>query len=293
MQLVLQQLINGISIGSIYALLAVGVSLVYSILNFSNFSHGGYISVGAYLGYFAMVSWGLPTAVALLVAVGGAGIVAILADRGAYLPVRKRGGDPLYYTIASLGVGIIIQNLIILIVGPNFKNYPPDLIPMRSIQVMGLYISVFDLIAMAVAAVGLIALEFFIMKTKTGTAIRCAAFDIQTAELMGINSSVLIMTVFGIAGLLAGVGGVFLGVKYTVYPTLGTLQSKAMTGAILGGFGSVKGAIVGALLLGVLEVFVAAFVSSQMRDPIVFVILIVVLLFKPAGLMNKVVDEKV
>lgn len=293
MKLVLQQLINGISIGSIYALIAVGVSLVYSILNFSNFSHGGYISVGAYVGYFAMAAWKLPMAAVLIVAILCAGCVAVLADRGAYLPVRKHGGDPLYYTIASLGVGIVIQNLIILIVGPNFKNYPPDMFPARSIQFMGLYVSTFDLLAMGVAALGLIVLEFFIMKTKTGTAIRCAAFDMHTAELMGINTSTLIMMVFFIAGMLAGIGGMFLGVKYTVYPTLGTLQSKAMTGAILGGLGSIKGAIVGALLLGIFEVFVAAFVSSQMRDPIVFMILIIVLLFKPAGILNKVIDEKV
>jgi len=292
MEKLLQQLINGLSVGSIYALIAVGYSLVYSILSFSNFSHGGFMVVGAYAGFFALTYFHLPVLPALIMAVVMAGIVAVFSEHMAYCPVRERGGDPLYFMIASLGVGIVIQNAIVITIGPQFKVYP-SIIPSRAVQFFGLSISIFDIIAAGVSILGLIVLEFYINKTKAGIAIRSAACDMKAAGLMGINVSSLIMRVFFISGMLAGIGGMFLGIKYTVYPTLGLIQTKAMIAAIFGGLGSISGAIYGAILLGILEVFVAGYISSQIRDIVVFAILIVVLIVRPSGIKGKSLEEKV
>ena len=288
----IQQLINGLSVGSVYALIAVGYSLVYSILSFSNFSHGGFMVIGAYAGFFALTKFGFPTGLALAFSIIAAGVVAVIAERLSYRPVRLRGGDPLYFMIASLGVGILIQNTIIVTIGPAFKTYPP-IIPMRAVHFLGLTVSLFDLIAAGTAAIGLIALEFYINKTKAGIAIRSAAYDMRTAGLMGINVDMLIMKVFFLSGMLAGLGGMFLGIKYTVFPTLGNIQTKAMIGAIFGGLGSISGAIYGSLILGVLEVLVAGYISSTMRDIVVFVILIIVLILRPTGLKGRSLEEKV
>ena len=288
----LQQLINGLSVGSIYALIAVGYSLVYSILSFSNFSHGGFMVVGAYAGYYAMKILGLPLIVSLLIAVAMAGLAAVIAERFSYQPVRMRGGDPLFFMIASLGVGILIENTVMLVIGPEFKTYPTFL-EVSSIKVGPVSISTFDIFAAAIAVIGLVVLEFYINKTKTGIAIRAAAYNMKAAGLMGVDVNKLIMKVFFIAGMLAGIGGVFLGCKYTVYPTLGSIQTKAMIGAIFGGLGSVSGAIYGALILGVLEVFVSGYISSTVRDIVVFTILIIVLIFRPTGLKGKALEEKV
>lgn len=288
----LQQVINGLSIGSIYALIAVGYSLVYSILSFANFSHGGFLVVGSYAGFIALGMLGLPFSVAIACAIVSAGLIAVVAERLAYRPVRLRGGDPLYFMIASLGVGIFIENAIIVTIGPQFRTFP-DVISTRSIAIGGLNIATMDLVAAIVAAVGLVAMEYYINKTKAGVAIRAAAFDMRTAGLMGINVDGLIMKVFFIAGLMAGIGGVFMGMKYTVYPQLGAITTKAMIAAIFGGLGSISGAIYGSIILGLVECFVSGYISSTLRDLIVYAILIVLLLFRPTGLKGKSVEEKV
>lgn len=288
----IQQLVNGLSVGAIYALIAVGYSLVYSILSFSNFSHGGFMVVGAYAGYYALTLFNANPFLALLLAMLAAGLIAGMAEHFSYKPVRQRGGDSLYYMIASLGVGILIQNTIVVTIGPYFKTYP-EVISTRMIEFCGISIGTYDLIAAVVAVVGLVILEYYINHTRAGIAIRAAAYDITTAGLMGVNVNALITKVFVIAGLLAGIGGMFLGNKYTVYPTLGAIQTKAMIGAIFGGLGSISGAIYGSIILGVLEVMVAGYISSNVRDIVVFTVLIVVLIFKPAGLKGKLVEEKV
>lgn len=287
-----QQVINGLSLGAVYALLAVGYSLVYSILSFSNFSHGGFMVVGAYAGYYAVKYFGLSLITALVFAVFMGGLVSITAERIAYKPVRLRGGDPKFFMIASLGIGILIENTVRLAIGPQFRAYP-EVIPSRVINVGPFSISIFDIVAGLVAAVGLVALEFYITKTKAGTAIRASASDMKTAGLMGINVDKLILKTFFISGMLAGLGGMFIGIKYTVYPTMGNIQTKAMIGAIFGGLGSISGAIYGAMIVGVLEILVAGFISSKVRDIFVFGVLIIVLLVKPNGLRGRTIEEKV
>ncbi len=287
-----QQTVNGLSIGFIYALIAVGYSLIYSILQFSNFAHGSFLVAGAYSGFFLLTMTALPVYIAIPIALAFSGIMAATIERLAYRPIRTRGGRTLYFIIASMGVSIFCEHFIIAGIGAQYRTYP-SLLPYRSFSIGGFTIGILDLVSAMVAVVSLALLQYFISKTKTGTAIRAAAFDLQIAGVMGINIDRLLMVVFLVAGSLAGIAGVILGIKYTVYPQLGYLTIKAFVGAVFGGLGSLPGAIVGSLLLGVLETFTAAFISSTLRDLVVFFMLILVLLVKPNGLMGVYTEEKV
>lgn len=287
-----QQTVNGLSIGSIYALVAVGYSLIYSILQFSNFAHGSFLVAGAYSGFFLLTMTALPVYVAIPLAFLFSGVMATTVERLAYRPIRVRGGRTLYFIIASMGVSIFCEHFIIAGIGAQFRTYPA-LLPYRSFAVGGFSIGILDIVSAAVAIVALAGLQYFIAKTKTGTAIRAAAFDLQIAGVMGINIDRILTIVFLLAGTLAGIAGVILGIKYTVYPQLGYLTIKAFVGAVFGGLGSLPGAIVGSLVLGLLETYTSAFISSTMRDLVVFFTLILVLLLRPNGLMGVYTEEKV
>lgn len=289
---VVQQLINGLSIGSIYALIAVGYSLIYSILQFSNFAHGSFLVVGAYTGFYISTAVSMPFVVTVALASITAGAMAVATERVAYRPIRERNSPTLYFIIASMGIAIFCEQTIIATIGPKFRTYP-RVLSVTSFNIGSATVAIMDILAAALALVFLALLQYFITRTKTGFAIQAASFDLQIAWLMGVNVNMLIALVFFIAGLLAGLSGVFLGLKYTVYPQLGYITIKAFVAAIFGGLGSLPGAILGSLVLGVLEAFVAAFISSQLRDLFVFALLIVVLLVRPSGLMGKYVEEKV
>jgi branched-chain amino acid transport system permease protein len=287
-----QQIINGLSIGSVYALIAVGYSLVYSILSFSNFAHSSFLIMGAYTGFFLISTNLMPPLLAIFIAMLVSGGFAMFIERFAYRPIRAKGGKSLYYIIASLGISIFFENFVVAAIGANYRTYP-SLLPYKAIKFLGLRISILDLACAGIAIFFLILLEFFLKRTKMGMAIRAAAFDLTTASLMGVNVNFLLSIVFLIAGFLAGIAGVVLGIKYTVYPQLGSLTTKAFIGAILGGLGSLPGAIIGSVCLGVIEACTAAFISSQLRDLIVVLILIIVLIFRPNGIMGVYVDDKV
>ena len=303
-----QQVINGLSLGSIYALIAVGYSLVYSILLFSNFAHGGFLVVGGYICYGMMMQLGMGIWVAGAGAIAGAGVVAVITERLAYKPIRERTSLTLYLLIASMGVSIVIENIFVIIVGGRFRALPPvrfgDLFPVyeslsqMSLQTpiniaQGVTISMFDMITFVIAIVFLIGLQLFLQKTKWGLAIRAAACDLRTAGLMGVNVSLLIGIVFLVAGGLAGVSGIFLAMRYTLFPQLGGITIKAFVAAVIGGLGSLPGAVVGSLILGLAEMLSAGFISSQMRDIVVFSLLVLTLLVRPAGLFGKQVSDKV
>lgn len=291
-QRILQQFLNGLSIGSIYALIAVGYSLIYSILQFSNFAHGSFLVAGAYVGFYMLAMARLPLYLSLPLALVFAGLGAIVTEKLAYSPIRNRGGRALYFIIASMGVSIFVENLIIVTIGPQFRTYP-QVLAANTVALGRVNVGVLDLLAAVFSIACLIILEVIIQKTKIGIAIRAASFDLRAAGLMGVNVNALIALVFFIAGSLAGLSGFFLGMKYTVYPQLGYLTLKAFVGAIFGGLGSLSGAIVGSVLLGLMEAFIAGFVSSTLRDLFVFFLLILVLIVKPSGLMGKYVEEKV
>lgn len=289
-----QQIINGLSLGSVYALIAVGYSLVYSILLFSNFAHGGFLVIGAYICYFALRMNHMNIWVAALLSLLGAGVSAVVVEKLAYKPIRERTPITLYMLIASMGMSIVIENIFVVTIGGRFRALPPVL-PMQPVNVFGLATtSAFDLLSLATAIVCLVGLQLFLVKTKWGLAIRAASYNMRTAGLMGVNVNRLISIVFFVAGLLAGVGGIFLSARYTLYPQLGsTITTKAFVAAVIGGLGSLPGAVVGSIILGLAEMLTAGFISSQFRDLVVFGLLIITLVIRPTGLFGKSVSEKV
>ena len=293
MEQFLQQLVNGVSIGFVYALIAIGYSLIYSILTFSNFAHGSFITIGAYTGFFLLMMGNLPVYVAIPAAMLGGAIVALLADKLVYKPIRERGSPTLYFIIASMGMSILVDNTIIATIGPRFRSYP-QLFATTSIQLGSLSISTMDLVAAMAAIIMLILLTILVNKTKAGIAIRAASHDLEAVGLMGVNTNRLISVVFLIAGTLAGLAGFFLGMKYTVYPTLGTvITNKAYIAAVFGGLGSLPGAVIGSILLGIFEMMIAGYVSSSARDIFVYLLLIIILLVKPTGLLGRKREDKV
>jgi branched-chain amino acid transport system permease protein len=289
----LQQIINGLSLGSVYALIAVGYSLVYSILLFSNFAHGSFLVIGGYSCYFALKTLGMNIWLAGGLSLIAAGVSAILTEKLAYKPIRERTNVTLYLLIASMGMSIVIENIFVITVGGRFRALPP-VIPTDPVNLFGIATtSAFDLISLVVAVICLGGLQLFLTRTKWGLAIRAAAYNLRIAGLMGVNVSRLISLVFFVAGVLAAVGGIFLSVRYTLYPQLGGITIKAFVAAVIGGLGSLPGAVVGSLILGLSEMLTAGFISSQLRDLVVFSLLVITLLFRPTGLFGKSVGEKI
>ena len=290
----LQQIINGLSLGSVYALIAVGYSLVYSILLFSNFAHGGFLVVGGYACYYLLTQQGYGIVLASAGAILASGLVAVLTERLAYKPIRERTSMTLYLLIASMGVSIVIENIFVIVVGGRFRALPQDTFPSGVFSLGGgVTVNASDTLSLAVAVVFLGALQLFLSRTRWGLAIRAAACDLRTAGLMGVNVTLLIGIVFFVAGLLAAVGGIFLSAKYSLYPQLGNITIKAFIAAVIGGLGSLPGAVLGSLILGLAEMLTAGFVSSQMRDMVVFSMLVVMLLVRPAGFFGKSVGDKI
>uniref|UniRef100_UPI0026092623 branched-chain amino acid ABC transporter permease n=1 Tax=Aminiphilus sp. TaxID=1872488 RepID=UPI0026092623 len=213
--------------------------------------------------------------------------------RLAYKPIRERTNVTLYLLIASMGMSIVIENIFVVTVGGRFRALPP-VIPTDPVNLFGLATtSAFDLISLVVAVICLGGLQIFLTRTKWGLAIRAAAYNLRIAGLMGVNVSRLISLVFFVAGVLAAVGGIFLSVRYTLYPQLGGITIKAFVAAVIGGLGSLPGAVVGSLILGLAEMLTAGFISSQLRDLVVFSLLVITLLFRPTGLFGKSVGEKI
>ncbi|MGE5484023.1 MAG: branched-chain amino acid ABC transporter permease [Ignavibacteriales bacterium] len=287
----LQQLINGLSVGSIYGLASVGYALIYSILGFSNFAHGEMTMVGAFSALFAMTAAGLPFPIALLVGVFGSALAAVSMERFAYRPLRKKDAPSLYFFIAAMGVSIVLMNTAVVVLSATFRTFPP-ILPVKTVSIGSLSIGVIDLVVFGVSAIAVAVLEFTLAYTKIGKAIRAAAYDSLTASMMGISMDKICFTVFVMAGALAGLAGVFRGLKYTVHANMGNIILKAWICSIIGGIGSVQGALLGALLLGVLETFIAAYLWSNLRDVFAFLLLIGMLAVRPSGLLGKATEEK-
>lgn len=287
----LQQLINGLSIGSVYALMAVGYSLVYSIMNFSNFAHGGVIMFGAYFGYFFMTLFKYSFPVAFILSALCAGILAIVIERVAYKPLRDRKAPFLYFIISAMGVSILLENLVVATIGPTFMTYP-EVFSTAPIKIGLLSIGKIDLTMFLISAVCLGILIYLIEYTKIGKAIQATAYNMKASALVGINTNIIIMLIFAIGGMLGGVAGVLFGMKYTVYPQIGVITLKSFIAAVFGGLGSIQGAVLGSVILGIIETITSAYFSSQYRDLIAFALLILVLVFRPTGLMGKVTEDK-
>jgi branched-chain amino acid transport system permease protein len=286
-----QQAVNGLSIGAIYALMAVGYSLVYSIMNFSNFAHGSVIMLGAYFGFYGLTILKLPFGIAFFLAAVGTAGVAVLLERLAYKPLRERKAPFLYFIITAMGASIFIDNLVIATIGPTYKRFP-DVLAGGAITIGSLNVGRIDLAMFAIAAVCLAALIAFVDYTKMGKAIQATAYNMKASALMGINPNKIIILVFAIGGALAGVAGVLYGMKYLVYPQIGNITLKSFIAAVFGGLGSLPGALIGSVLLGLIETFVSGYISTQYRDLFAFLILIAMLVVRPTGIMGKSVEEK-
>jgi len=289
-----QQLINGLQLGFVYALIALGYTMVYGIVRLINFAHGDVFMVGAYLGFYAITRAHMPFPLAILVAMAGCAVLGVVIERIAYKPLRT--APRIAALITAIGVSLFIEYFTSLrfVFGPNYLAYPQ---PIRIVNynLGGVSITSIQIVVFAVATALLIFLQLFVQKTKTGMAMRAVSFDRDTARLMGINVDWIISITFAIGSALAAAGGVLYGMAYPqINPFMGIMPGlKAFVAAVLGGIGVIPGAMIGALILGVVEVLAAAFVSSTMRDVFAFGILILVLLVKPTGILGGPSQEKV
>ena len=289
----LDNLINGISLGSIYAIIALGYTMVYGIAKMLNFAHGDVIMVGAYVAFCGLQYWGLPPVAAILVAMAVCTVLGITIEGLAYRPLRQAAS--LAVLITAIGMSYLLQNLALMIWGANPKSFPRTFINSSIINIGQLNVSSATLITILANVVIMVALTLFTAKTKLGKAMRCVSEDRGAAELMGIHVNRTISFTFAIGSALAAIAGVLLCSSYPILqPTTGSMPGiKAFTAAVFGGIGSIPGAMLGGILLGVIEIFGKAYISTELGDAIVFAVLIVVLLVKPSGLLGKPMREKV
>lgn len=289
----LQQLINGLSLGSLYALIALGYTMVYGIIKLINFAHGDIYMIGAFVGYYVTTYLHLSFLPTLIIAMIGSVVVGIIVEKVAYKPLRK--SPRITLLITAIGVSLLLENLMRYFVGPNPQTFP-SLIQDKTYQFLGLQINNIQLLTLVVSILLMLLLQFIVYGTKTGKAMRAASYDIEAAALMGINVDNIISFTFAIGSALAGAAGVLVALAWTtIDPYMGIMPGlKAFVAAVLGGIGVIPGALVGGMFMGIVETLSKATnVTSRLSDVIAFSILIIVLLIKPSGLLGKVSREKV
>lgn len=291
-----QQLINGLSLGSIYALIALGYTMVYGIVKLINFAHGDVMMVGAYAGYFVLVALGTSAfgmAGAFIAAMVLCGLLSILIERFAYRPLRE--SPRLNSLITAIAVELILQNLmrVLPFVGPDPRQFPT--METKNFTFGILSVSNLQLVVIISSAILMVLLNFLVNRTKTGKAMQAVSYDLKASALMGINVNKIIAVTFVVGSVLAGAGGVLYATAYPqVDPVMGYIPGlKAFVAAVLGGIGSIPGAMAGGIILGIAETLTKGYLSSQYADAISYIILIVILLVKPAGLFGKKTTVKV
>ena len=289
----MQQMVNGFSLGSMYALIAIGYTMVYGVLRLINFAHGDIMMVGAFLGYTFMAVFNLPFAFSVLLAVSLSAALGMFMDKIAYKPLRE--APKISLLITAIGISFFLENAFTVFAGGVPRAFP---VPDYMENVFNLSGITFSVSSVAVPVVTLILLScilFVLYKTKYGMAIRALSFDIKTVNLMGIDANMIISLVFGLGSALAAVGGIFWAVNYpSVEPMMGVLVGlKAFAAAVVGGIGSVTGAVVGGFIIGFTEVVVIAFFPELggYKDAFAFIFLILVLLFKPTGIMGEDLEK--
>lgn len=287
-----QQLINGISLGSIYALIALGYTMVYGIIRLINFAHGDIYMVGAYAGFFATSVFKFSFIPALLFSMAAAAIIGMTIEKVAYRPLRS--APKIAILIAAIGVSLFLEYGGMLLVSPQPRTFPA-VFNAEVYNVWGLVINSQQVIILVVSLLLMVILTYVVHKTKMGKAMRAVSFDTDAARLMGIDVDRVISFTFGIGSALAAAAGVLVGIYYnSIDPLMGIMPGlKAFVAAVLGGIGSIPGAMLGGTILGVIEALVSGFWSSTFRDAVAFGILIIILLWRPTGLLGKNIREKV
>lgn len=294
----LQNIFFGLSLGAVYSLIAVGFALVFNILKFSNFSHGGVMSFTAYAGYLAYVAcfdgrigsnWMFFAVVSTAAVVGA--LTAVAIERVGFRRLRRNQAPVIYYFISSITLGILLENVITIFASSNFYSYPV-FFSSRNLSLLGTTFSAADVATLLVSSASLAILLVVLYRSKLGLAVRTVSFDVNTASLMGIDPDRVVMATFAMSGALGGISGVFLGMNYSLYPQLGQLVVKGFIASVIGGLGSITGAVIGALLLGIVEVALIGMVGSGWMPACVFVIMLVFLLVRPRGIAGVIVQEK-
>ena len=289
---IFQQLVNGLSLGSIYALIALGYTMVYGIIKLINFAHGDIMMVGAYSGWFAITALHLPFLPALLFSMVSCALLGVIIERIAYKPLRN--ASRIAALITAIGVSLFLEYGGMLVLTAQVRTYPP-VFPETMYVVGGVYFKYGDIVMLVTSVVLMSLLHFIVQYTKVGKAMRAVSFDQEAALLMGINTNNIISYTFAIGSALAAAAGVLMGVYFnTIDPLMGIIPGlKAFVAAVLGGIGIIPGAMVGGLMLGLVESIVSGLGASTWRDAVAFLILILVLIIKPSGLFGKNVREKV
>ena len=288
-------LINGLSLGSVYAIIALGYTMVYGIAKMLNFAHGDVIMIGAYIAFLSITNAGLSPLIAILISMVACTVFGLIIEKVACRPLRNASSS-LAVLITAIGVSYLLQNVALLLFGANAKTFP-TIISWKGLTLADgkLTISGETIVTILVCIIIMVFLMLFVQKTKPGQAMRAVSEDRGAALLMGINVNGTIALTFAIGSGLAAIAGVLLCSAYpSLTPYTGAMPGiKAFVAAVFGGIGSIPGALIGGLLLGIIEIFGKAYISSQMADAIVFAVLIVVLLVKPTGLLGKKIQEKV
>ena len=288
----IQQLVNGISLGSIYALIALGYTMVYGIIRLINFAHGDIYMLGAYIGFFCTSILHLSFFPALILAMLGAALAGVIIEKAAYRPLRN--APKIAVLITAIGVSFFLEYGGMLLVTPQPRTFPA-VFPAKLYNIGGIIINSQQIVILAISLALMILLTYVVQKTKIGKAMRAVSYDTDAARLMGINVDNVISFTFAIGSGLAAAAGVLVGIYYnSIDPLMGIMPGlKAFVAAVLGGIGIIPGAMLGGVIMGIVEALVSGFISSTYRDAAAFLILILILLFKPSGLLGKNVREKV
>lgn len=288
----LQQIINGLSLGSIYALIALGYTMVYGIIKLINFAHGDIYMIGALIGLYCGKNLGLSLLPTLIISMIGAALCGVIIEKVAYKPLRN--SPRITLLITAIGISLLLENGMKLAVGSSPKAFP-KLLSTEVIKLGSLSLETSKILMLVVSIMLVVFLQFIVFKTKIGKAMRAASYDIEAASLMGINVNNIISITFAIGSALAGAAGVLVSLAFKIVePYMGMIPGlKAFIAAVLGGIGSIPGALIGGLLIGLTETLTKAYISTILSDAIVFAILIIILLVKQSGLLGIKINEKV
>jgi branched-chain amino acid transport system permease protein len=289
----MQQMVNGLSLGAIYALIALGYTMVYGIILLINFAHGDIMMVGAYVGFFSITILGSNVFVALLTSMLACAALGVLIEKIAYKPLRN--STRIAALITAIGTSLFLEYVTIFFLTPEQRVFPAEAFPLLQYEIQGLFISNKDIFIIALAVILMVILQYIVKRTRAGKAMRAVSLDQEAAVLMGISVDKTISFTFALGSALAAAAGVLIGIYYgTINPLMGIIPGlKAFVAAVLGGIGIIPGAMVGGFLMGILETMVSGYGSSMYRDAVAFGVLILILLIKPTGIFGRNDSEKV